>query len=191
MRIKSILSAGLVAAAFAAGTASAAQSGFYVGADVGRSSVGTVAPGLAMTKSTDTVGGVFVGYQFTENWGVEGFYTGGGKFSATNAAMTGYGSGKSDVYGLDLVGTAPLADNFSVYGKLGYASTKTSASDTSGTTSGATRSAATYGLGLEYDVMPQVGIRFGWDRYGAAINNAGVKSNFNSNVWAIGVLYKF
>ncbi len=188
MKLKSIISAGFIAGA-AAFAATAQAEGWYVGADVGRSSVGTVYPGMAMTKSTDTVGGVFLGYLFNQNWGVEGFYTGGGKFEGTMAG--GVGNGKSDVYGLDLIGMLPLQDSFSLYGRVGYANAKTSASSTVGTLSGSNRSAATFGVGAEYDFTQQVGMRFGWDRYGAALSNAGVTSNFNSNVWSLGILYKF
>ncbi len=187
MKLKSIISIGVVASALFASSAQA--EGWYVGADVGRSSTGTVAPGIAMTKSKSTVGGAFLGYQFTQNWGVEGFYTGVGKFSGTQTV--GSSSGKGDAYGLDVVGTLPLADAFSLYGKLGYASTKTSASSVPIGLSGANRNAATYGLGAEYDFTPQVGLRLGWDRYGAAVSNVGIKNNFNANVWSLGVLFKF
>lgn len=188
MKLKSIISTGVVAGA-ALFAASAFAEGWYVGADAGRSSTGTVYPGLNMTKSTDTVGGVFLGYQFNRNWGVEGFYSGAGKFSAVGGATTV--TGKTDLYGLDLTGTLPLADAFSLYGRLGYANSKTSASSSPVGYSGSNRSAATYGLGGEYDLTPQVGMRLGWDRYGAAVSNVGVTNNFNINVWSVGILYKF
>jgi OOP family OmpA-OmpF porin len=188
MKLKSIISAGFIAGA-AAFAATAQAEGWYIGADVGRSSVGTVYPGLAMTKSKDIVGGVFLGYQLNRNWGGEGFYTGGGKFEGTMAG--GVGSGKSDVYGLDLIGLLPIQDTLSLYGRVGYANAKTSASSTPAGFSGSNRSAATYGIGGEYDLTQQVGVRLGWDRYGAALSNAGVTSNFNSNVWSLGILYKF
>ena len=187
MKLKSFISIGAAAGALFA--LSAQAEGWYVGADVGRSSVGTVVPGVAMTKSTDTVGGAFLGYQFTQNWGLEGFYTGVGKFSGVMPG--GSGSGKGDAYGLDIVGTVPLADSFSIYGKLGYADTRTSASSVPLGLNGTNRSAATYGLGAEYDFTSQVGLRFGWDRYGAAVSNAGITSNYNSNVWSLGILFKF
>jgi hypothetical protein len=56
----------------------------------------------------------------------------------------------------------------------------------------ATRSAPTYGLGGVYSVSPSVGIRFGWDRYGAASrdSNDGVNffsTNYNVDVYSLGV----
>lgn len=190
MKLESIISVGaLVGATIFTASVSAADSGVYAGVDVGRSSTGTIMPGVTMTKSTDTVGGVFLGYQFTPNFAAEVFYTGAGKFSASSA--TGTGSGKSDAYGIDVVGSLPVADTFSLYGRLGYARTHTSASSTPTGLGGLNRSAANYGLGGQYDLSSQVGIRFGWDRYGAAVSNNGVTSNFNVNVWSLGVLYRF
>ena len=188
MKLKSIILMGVVSGA-ALFAASAQAEGWYVGADAGRSSTGTIYPGLNMTKSKSTVGGAFLGYQFNQNWGVEGFYSGAGKFSAVGGATTV--TGKTDVYGLDLVGTLPLADAFSLYGRLGYANAKTSASSSPAGYSGSNRSAATYGLGGEYDLTPQIGVRLGCDRYGAAVSNVGVTNNFNINVWSVGILYKF
>lgn len=186
--MKSLISVGTILGAVAFAAPALAE-GWYVGADIGRTKAGTVAPGAAMTKSTDTVGGVFLGYRLTPNFGLEGFYTGGGKFSETLAGKAG--SGKTDIYGLDLVGTAPLSDNFGLYGRLGIANARTSASSVPAGLAGTNRSAATFGLGVEYDATPQVGIRFGWDRFGAAVANAGAKNNFNINTWSLGILLTF
>lgn len=171
-------------------SAFAADPGFYAGADVGRSITGTIAPGAVMTQSKSVVGGVFLGYHFTQNWGVEGIYTGGGKF-ATTGPRGAVSSGKADVFGIGVVGTLPLSDAFSLYGKLGYARTVTTESSAPAGLSGTNRSGATYGLGAQYNVTPQVGIRLGWDRYGAAVSEAGATSNFNTNVWSLGALYNF
>jgi OmpA-OmpF porin, OOP family len=188
-----LLSSAVAAPAFAA------DEGWYAGVDVGRSRTNSP-PNIVLNKSTDTVGGIWGGYQFNKYWGAEVFYTGAGKFNGVNAADTVAGSGKADVWGIDAVGTLPLSDTFSLYGKLGYADTKTSTSSyviaTGGPTtlSGASRNALTGGLGLQYAVTPSVGIRLGWDRYEAAVSGAsaaGSKDNFNVNVYSLGVLYKF
>lgn len=186
--MKKIAAALLLSTAVAA-PVFAADNGFYAGVTLGRSNTGTIVPGTVMTKSKDTVLGVLGGYQFTKNLGAEAFYTGAGKFAGTNAGTPG--SGKTDAYGIDAVGTMPLSGAFSLYGKLGYARAKTSASSAPAGLTGATRSAVTYGLGGVYNVNQSVGIRFGWDRYGAAVNNAAVKSNFNSNVYSLGAVFKF
>ncbi len=191
--MKKIALAALLSAIVAA-PAFAADEGFYAGLTLGQSKTSNPYPGAAMGKSTDTVYGVLGGYQFTKNWGAEAFFTGAGKFSATGTGGNG-ANGKTDVWGIVGTGTLPLNDSFSLYAKLGYASAKTTASSApiAGLT-GATRGAATYGLGATYNATPSVGIRFGWDRYAAATQNGnaiGAKDNFNSNVYSLGAVFKF
>lgn len=178
--MKKIAIAALLSAIVAA-PAFAADEGFYAGVTLGQARTNAFA-GAALTKSNDTVYGILGGYQFTKNWGAEAFYTGAGKW-ATAAA-----SGKADTYGINAVGTVPLSDAFSLYGKLGYATTKSTASGAGVT--GAKRNAATYGLGGVYNVTPAIGIRFGWDRYAAAVNT-GATSNYNSNVYSLAGVFKF
>lgn len=184
--IAALLTSFVVAPAFAV------DNGLYAGVTLGRSKTDNPYPGTTMTKSTDTVLGILGGYQFTRNFGAEVFYTGAGKFAATGGG--GSGSGKADVWGIDAVGTLPLFDAFSLYGKLGYARAKTSASSVPADLTGATRSAVTYGLGGVFNVNQSIGIRLGWDRYAAATANgnvAGTKDNFNSNVYSLGAVFKF
>jgi OOP family OmpA-OmpF porin len=181
--MKKIVIAALLSAITAA-PAFAADEGFYAGVTLGQARTNAFS-GAALTKSNDTVYGILGGYQITKNWGAEAFYTGAGKWATTTA------SGKADTYGINAVGTLPLSDAFSLYGKLGYASTKSTASSAPAGITGATRNAATYGLGGVYNVTPAVGIRFGWDRYAASVVNTGVTSNYNSNVYSLGAVVKF
>lgn len=181
--MKKIAAALLLSSAVAA-PAFAADSGFYAGLNLSRSSVSTPS-GTVLTKKNDTVYGVIAGYQFNQNWGVEAQYTGAGKFATTTS------SGKADTFSVAAIGTMPISDTFSLYGKLGFASTKTKVSGTGAT--GASRSAATYGLGVQYNATPAVGIRFGWDRFGATVTDTtvGAKHNFNSDVVGVAAVVKF
>lgn len=160
-----------------------ADNGFYIGGTLGRAS--TKDFGAALTSSSASVYGGLVGYQFNRNFGIEAQYTGAGKFS--NATM----SGKSDIFTVDAVGNLPIANDFSIYGKIGVGSSKSKISDATATYQNASRTAATYGIGVQYAATQNVGIRFGWDRYGSAVSHAGAKTNFNSNVWSAGVIYGF
>ncbi len=196
--MKKIAAAALLSTAVAA-PAFAADNGFYAGITVGQARIKAPANSV-LSKSTDTIAGILGGYQFNRNWGAELFYSSAGKFSGTNLAGTTINSGRGDVWGLDAVGTLPLSDMFSFYGKLGIASVKTKASGyviaTGGpsTLSGATRSTATYGLGFLFNVTPAIGIRLGWDRYGAAVtgaSSAGTKDNFNVDAWTVGGVFRF
>ena len=181
--LATLLSAIAVAPAFAA------DNGFYAGLTLGQSAVGNPFANGNMTKKTDTVYGVLGGYQFTKNWGAEAFFTGAGKWTAqsTGGAVA---NGKGDTWGIAGVGTLPLNDSISLYGKLGYASTKSTASGAGIT--GATRGASSFGVGAVYNATPSVGIRLGWDRYGEAVTDAaGVKGNFNADTYTLGAVFKF
>lgn len=154
-----------------------------------------------MTKSTDTAGGILAGYQFTRNWGAEAFYTGVGKSTAQDIARTANINSKADAFGVVGTGTLPLSDAFSLYGKLGYASVKTTVSCTAvvgGAACGAlgpsnaTRGAATYGLGGVYNATSNIGIRLGWDRFAGAVTNPnGAQNNYNANVYSLAGVFQF
>ena len=160
-----------------------ADSGLYIGGTLGRAS--TKSFGTPLTSSSASVYGGILGYQINQNFGIEAQFTGAGKFST--ATM----SGKSDILTVDAIGSMPVSDSFSIYGKIGVGSSKTKVSDATATYQNASRTAATYGLGIQYAATPNVGVRFGWYRYGSAISNAGVKTNFTANVLSAGVVYGF
>ncbi len=192
---KKVMTGLCVTASLASGTALADEGGFYAGVTAGRSNTSTP-PNLVLNKSTDTVLGALGGYQFDKNWGVEAFYTEGGKFSGQNVAGSVAVSGNADIWGVDAVGTLPLSDAFSLYGKLGVGVVNGSVSTVPASTlAGANRTAVTYGLGGLYNVNASFGIRLGWDRYGAetsgAIGIAGSKDHYNINVYSLGAVFKF
>jgi OOP family OmpA-OmpF porin len=189
--MKNTVIATLLFAAFAT-PAFAADEGFYAGVTLGQARAASYSSAVTLTKSTETVYGILAGYQFTKNLGGEVFYTGAGKFAGSAGAVTA--SGKADAFGVNAIATLPLSDAFSLYGKLGYASTKTTASSSNGILAGKTRDDVTYGLGATYNINSSVGIRFGWDRYGAAVANGsaiGSTDKFNSDVYSLGAVFKF
>lgn len=176
----------LLLSTIVAAPAFADNSGWYAGLTAGTSRSSTP-NGTTLTDSSKTVGSVLGGYQFDNNWGVEGEYAGAGEITD----ISGMNS-KAYAWSLKAIGTLPLSDVFGLYGKLGYANTKTTVSDPRAAYSGATRSAVTYGLGLKYAATSAVDIRLGWDRYGAAINNVLIgKDDYHSNIYSVGVVYKF
>lgn len=168
--------------AFAGG---ASENGIYAGLNVGdgKPDIKAIAPNTISKKSNTVVGGI-LGYKVNKNFAVEGEYTGIGKVKASNG-----GTAKGDAASLSAVGILPVGDKFQLFGKAGYANTKTKLTNFGATK--ASRSAPTYGLGAQYNINPMLGIRVGWDRYGAAINDAGSKVNSNANVTSIGAVFNF
>lgn len=182
--MKKITAALLLTTAVAAAPAAfAADNGFYAGLSLGSATTNAPAAVGATTKKTDTPYGIVGGYQFNKNFAAEVAYTGAGRFrTATTTA-------KADALSIAAVGTLPLSDTFGLYGKLGFANVS---SKTTGAGLGnVNRTSATYGVGLQYNATQNIGIRFGYDRYGAAVNVNNVKQNYNANVWGIAALYKF
>lgn len=179
--MKNIFAIGIATLAFST-TVFADDSGFYAGVDAGSSSTGTPSSFAPTTGSTKAVAGILGGYQFNKNFGVEAKFTGAGEVSTATT------SAKSDAYSLAAVGTLPLSDSFSVYGKAGYASTRTTVT---GAISGATRSAPTYGIGLQYNTTSALGLRLGIDHYSEAfVDGTGLTNNYDSSVYTVGLVYK-
>jgi OOP family OmpA-OmpF porin len=169
----------------------AADQGFYVGVDAGSANV-TAPTSFSgqVGKTTDTSLGILVGYHLDKNWGIEAQYLTAGEIDTVSGAN--FANVKSDVYSLDLVLTAPVADQFSLYGKAGGAYDKADLSSASANYSARTRNMLTFGLGGQYDVSANVGIRLGWDRYFAAFgDNSGNVYNYYSDVYSLAAIYKF
>lgn len=150
-----------------------ADSGPYAGLKVGDNRVGF----NGLTKSSDTAFGAMLGYQYSSNFAVEGEYVDLGRFSAVGVA------GKSDAWGLSAVGMLPLENRFSLYGKLGIARTSTKTS----VATGLNRTAATYGLGGQYDATPMIGLRLGWERYKVGV----IGQNADDDLYSLAAIFKF
>jgi OOP family OmpA-OmpF porin len=133
-----------------------------------------------VTSSNPTGWGVFVGHEFNSNFALEGEYLNLGEIKA------GTSSAKSTGVSLSGVGSIPFNQNFSLFGKLGYAMI-------TGKPGGAyignekKSKATTYGVGAQFNLNPSVGIRLGWDKY--KFNDSGL--NGDASLTSVGVLFKF
>lgn len=114
--------------------ADAAVSGPYVGGDIGIAGLHYNASDFlkgshAHVSDTGLAGGVFGGYQFTQNFAAELGYTQFSQAEFKNINGTGL-NGTTKENAIDLVGKAilPLQDGFSIFGKAGaaYVTAKTS-----------------------------------------------------------------
>lgn len=180
------IAAVVLLSAVVAAPAFAADEGFYAGVTLGNGKPNvTPVTGNALSKSSEFIYGGLVGYQYNKNLAVEAQFTGAGK--ATDVAGN---TTKADAFSLTAVGLLPLNDSFELLGKLGVASAKTTSSGLA-TNVGTNRTGLTYGIGAQYNVTPNLGLRLVWDRYGVATTNAGIKTNANANVMTVGAVYKF
>lgn len=100
----------IAAAAFATMAASsyaATPGSYYVGGDLGVTGPGDL-------KSTHSSFGGFVGYNFNENFAIEGGYR------SLLSYNNGFVNTRLNQTALSAVGTLPLKNGFSVFGRLGY-----------------------------------------------------------------------
>lgn len=160
---------------FVAGTAVAADTGFYAGVNAGSTKIDYGA------HESTTGFSLFGGYSFNENFGAEAAYI---NFGSKDYLLGAY-SAKSSGFSLSGVGSYPFNDQFSVFAKLGFASTKLEES-LLGLTASSTKSDVTWGVGAQFNINNQVGIRAGYDRY-----KLGNSVTVNQSLTSVGVVFKF
>ncbi|MDC8770284.1 outer membrane beta-barrel protein [Roseateles albus] len=163
------------------GQAQAAEQGFYVGGDIGRSSNNLKSPTkpAVSTDKTATSWGLYGGYQFNKYFATE--------LGVTRLGSTHIGTGESTStsYSLDAIGRLPLNDKFAFYGRLGAAHNERSYS-------GFDKNHAVgfkTGLGMEYALDKNWALRTELTRF----NNMPTQSTYGnaSNVLSMGVNYHF
>lgn len=152
----------------------------YVGVRAGQAR--TNLDNVVLDKSSPTAWGVSVGVAFNPMIAIEAEYLNLGE-------VTGVAGGfESRGYSLSGVGSFPFNDQFSLFGKLGYAIISTKA-NTTVPYPDADSKAVTYGLGGQFNVTPSLGIRLGWDRYNIDDSSASRKGNVT--LVSIGGVFKF
>jgi OmpA-OmpF porin, OOP family len=156
------------------------QSGWYGGIDIGRTRTDA-----DIADRTDTALGFDLGYRVNRNFALEGAYADLGKFGYNVGGVDG--NYRPKALSLSAVGTMPVWDGLSVYGKAGLAHTEVkldgplSASDSS--------NGLLIGAGVLYDVNRNVYARAGWDRY--ADVGSDVTGKGNIDLYSLGVGYRF
>lgn len=140
----------------------------------------------------------FVGVPLSPNWAVEAGYFDLGRFGLDAATLpAGTVSGTTRIQGLnlDLVGTMPITERWSLLGRVGaaYAETKGSISGTgaSGVTALSSSKRDThykYGFGTEYAFTPALTMRLEGERY--HVNDA-IGQRANVDLISVGLVYRF
>jgi len=180
MKIKrAIALTALVAAAAGVSPLAVAQdSGWYIGATAGQSNFkDCVAPNC---DDSDIAIGIFGGYQFHKNFGAELGYTDLGKASAPGA-----GDAKAKGFELSGIGTFPINERFSIYGKLGFFRWDVDASGQS-----ETGTDLTYAVGVQWNFTKQLGLRAQYQVY-KDVGDAATTGTTDVDVIGIGVVFKF
>ena len=210
--IKASGALGLLAlATFASPWVMAQDSGWYGGANVGRSAatiddarINSSLMGRGFTSSSvvdedrSTGYKIFGGYQLNRNFAVEGGYFDLGKFgytATTVPAGTLNGNIKLKGLNLDLVGILPLTEKFSAFGRAGlaYAQTRDTFSGTGAvhvTNPNPSKSDTNYkfGVGLQYAFTDSLAMRAEAERY--RVNDA-VGNKGHIDLVSVGLIYRF
>ena len=156
---KKQIAAMLAVAAMAVPVAAMAQAGdtgWYVSGSLGNAEAGS---------EDDTAWRIAGGYKINRTFGAELGYANLGDFG-----------GGDDVTSLELAATAgiPLANQFSLYGLVGFARLEAGSED---------ETELMFGVGGQYDVSRNLGVRLQWHRYDTNPEEIDVLS--------LGVVWKF
>ena len=186
LRFLALAIAGIIAAP--AATAQQSSSYYYVGGGIGQARteinderITRPLFGTGLTASNinrdnhDTAYKLFGGYQFNQNFALEAGYFNLGKFgfSASTAPLgTFNGQVKIQGFNLDLVGTLPLTERFSVFARAGAQAAKTGdtyggSTAISGFHPSPSKREINYkaGVGLQYEFNPSFLVRAEAERY--------------------------
>jgi OOP family OmpA-OmpF porin len=188
MKKASIAILGLTAAAFS--LPAAAQ--FYAGGGLGQSKFkdelsceGVGSPFSCDDK--DTSFKLFGGYQVNRNFAAEATYQDFGK-----AKISGLGANaelKSYALDVSALGMLPFANQFAAYGRLGLYYASTDGSSNVGVNASESNTGLTYGIGLQWDPMPKLGVRLEYQIYNDV--GGGDVGKGDVNVLGLSALWRF
>ncbi len=176
-QIKILLAIGALAVAGSAAAQQPNMSSFYLGGTIGQSEYKDGCSGVADCDEKDTAWRILGGYQFNRYFAAELGYHDLGEVSAPGASVEG------TAWELVGIGSYPIVDKFSVYGKLGLYR-----GELEGGGVEETNNDLTYGVGLQYDFLKNVGVRGEWQRYSKM---GGDVDETDVDVLSIGVVYRF
>jgi len=176
---KKILAIGLISAL----SSTAMAEGMYLAIDVGQTTAKDACVDLPAGFTCNDKSTAFRfggGYQFTPNFGIEATYglLGTAKISGVLISAGTPIAMNFDVTNTTLqasaIGTLPLSENFSIFGKMGVASSTITLKGR-GTAAGfsatlpertKTKSNLAYGVGAQFNLTPKVGIRAQYENLG-------------------------
>jgi OOP family OmpA-OmpF porin len=205
MKTKKALVGGLLAVtALALSSAALAQrrdTGFYIGGSFGQSEFDVDCEGTTSCDDSDTAWKIFGGYQINRNFAVEVGY---GSLGETKASTPPFFVGPTLIPAADIkievnawevvgVGSLPVADRFSLFGKVGLYGADTDIEVSFAGFGTVTESEdnvdLTFGIGARYDFTRNFGVRAEWQRYSDV--KVGDFGDMNVDVLSVGILFRF
>ncbi len=180
---------------FSALSTTAMAEGLFVSADVGKSTAKDACSSFTSIGASCSDSGTAYrfggGLQFTPNLGVEASY-------GVMAKVTASGSGgnveyKPKILQVSATGTFPIAASFSLIGKVGLARTTVDLNATSGIgsySSSATTTKLAWGLGAQFDLSKNLGIRAQYEDFGD-VGDANTTGTAKISMISAGVVMKF
>lgn len=181
-------SLGIAAAVFAL----PAHAQWYAGAGLGQSSFkgdlscdGTT-PGVSCDDK-DTAFKIFGGYQINQNFAAELTYQDFGKAKASAGGVEA--SVKSHAFDASALGILPFANQFAGYGRIGLYTAKSDGNSNVGVSASESNTGVTYGLGVQWDAMRNLGVRVEWQAYNKV--GGGDLGKGDIQVLGLSALYRF
>lgn len=181
--------------------AHADSSGVYAAFDIGQHKMKEMCaaePGVTYTScdDSDMAYRLGIGYQLNQNFGVEASYINLSDLAASGtylgAAFTQKVSG--DAFQFAVIGTAPINESFSVFGKVGVArASLDNDANVIGVGAGkesANSTKATFGVGASYNINKQMAIRAQYEDLGKWGDDATTGTS-KVNMFSVGIAYKF
>jgi OOP family OmpA-OmpF porin len=207
-KTKFVKFAGFVALVVGSFVSTTASAQFYLGGGVGRSKpTGADATVTVLGVPVTATGGntsktswkLYGGYQFTENWGIEGQYVNLGDRTYTVSALGVSGSGKikANEWGLAGTGKLPLSNDFYLMAKLGASRNHVGGGNFTvagfaAPIGGTSKTSLLAGAGAGYDFTKNVGVRLEYENFGKFCGSCGPTNNaIKASNWALDLQYKF
>ena len=204
-----------VLAVSAAGSAQAQSASWYGGVSAGQTksnvsagevndflrSLGYGSP-VTSADDKDSMYKFALGYRFSPAVAIEGFYADLGEYSSrSNVSTPSIGTVSANYqskgYGIDVVLSAPITQEFSVYGRLGVMQSKTEAAFGStgsvilaSNSGNKTKTGQHFGVGLQYDISPAIGLRAEVETF-RKLGDDSTGGELKVDVVSLGAIFRF
>jgi OOP family OmpA-OmpF porin len=206
MNTKKALAGALLAVAAAALSWTAVaqprqEMGWYIGGSFGQSEADVDCAGTTSCDDSDTAWKIFAGYQINRNFAVEAGYGSLGEVKLSTPPFVFLGTPipaanvkiETNVWEVVGIGSVPIADRFSLFGKVGIYGSDTDI-DVNFPGFGSTGDSddnvdLTFGFGARYDFTRNFGVRAEWQRYGDV--SASDFGESDVDVLSVGIVFRF